>query len=246
MGTDWCGTGTCELTMSLAMREIAAAGMPAGPRMVELSQKTARFAESARASLGDDGMPTLDAIMDQCANGSEEAFAKLYRRAGPRVHGFLLRMCGNPPLADDLTQEAFLRVYIARGNFERGAAALPWIFAIARNAYIDFKRHSRVRRMVRGEGGVFAQAIEREADPETRGDEALAGREMLGIVRATLAGMPVLLREAFVLLRFEGLSVHDAAQVLGASEGAVKIRAFRAYELLRAALQIHSDAKDGR
>jgi RNA polymerase sigma-70 factor (ECF subfamily) len=228
------------------MREIAAAGMPARALMVELSQKTApRFADSARASPKDDGLPTLDAIMDQCANGSEEAFAKLYRRAVPRVRGFLLRLCGSPALADDLTQEAFLRVYLARGNFEKGAAALPWIFAIARNAYIDCQRHSRVRRNVHGDARTFDQAVDREADPETRGDEVLAGREMLEIVRATLAAMPVLLREAFVLLRFEGLSVHDAAQVLGASDGAVKIRAFRAYELLRAALDV-PPSREGR
>ncbi|HTU59175.1 MAG TPA: sigma factor-like helix-turn-helix DNA-binding protein, partial [Polyangiales bacterium] len=44
-------------------------------------------------------------------------------------------------------------------------------------------------------------------------------------------------REAFVLLRYEGLSVEAAAQVLGISEGAVKLRAFHAYELLRAALR---------
>jgi RNA polymerase sigma-70 factor (ECF subfamily) len=44
-------------------------------------------------------------------------------------------------------------------------------------------------------------------------------------------------REAFVLIRFEGQSVAEAAQILGASEGAVKLRAFRAYEILRAVLK---------
>ena len=60
--------------------------------------------------------------------------------------------------------------------------------------------------------------------------------ETLDVVRVTLAEMTVLQREAFVLIRFEGLSVSEAAQVLGATEAAVKIRAFRAYEALRAAL----------
>jgi len=55
-------------------------------------------------------------------------------------------------------------------------------------------------------------------------------------VRATLEQMTALQREAFVLIRFEGMSVSQAAQVLGATEAAVKIRAFRAYEALRAAL----------
>jgi RNA polymerase sigma-70 factor (ECF subfamily) len=59
---------------------------------------------------------------------------------------------------------------------------------------------------------------------------------MLDIVQATLADLPALQRDAFTLIRFEGLSVAEAAQVLGTTEGAVKVRAFRAYEALRAAL----------
>jgi len=60
---------------------------------------------------------------------------------------------------------------------------------------------------------------------------------MLDVVQATLNALPALQRDAFVLIRFEGLSVAEAAQVLGATEGAVKVRAFRAYEALREALE---------
>jgi RNA polymerase sigma-70 factor (ECF subfamily) len=60
---------------------------------------------------------------------------------------------------------------------------------------------------------------------------------MLEVVRTVLEQLPALQREAFVLLRFEGMSVSEAAQVLGTTEGAVKVRAFRASEALRAALE---------
>ena len=70
-----------------------------------------------------------------------------------------------------------------------------------------------------------------------------AANETLEIVRRTLDRLPAIQREAFVLLRFEGLSVRQAAQVLGASEAAVKVRAFRAYEALRSA--IHGDGEGG-
>ena len=52
-----------------------------------------------------------------------------------------------------------------------------------------------------------------------------------------LSTMPVANREAFVLIRYEGLRVATAAQLVGISEGALKLRAFRAYEILRAALK---------
>lgn len=185
----------------------------------------------------------LDAAMDRYASGENAAFAELYRRAAPRVRGFLLRLSGDAALADDLTQESFLRIHRARGNFEPGAAALPWVFAIARNVFLDHARRPKVhRRAASSQWGL--PAPEREAPPDTQGEEVAIGHEMLEVVRKTLEGLPVLQREAFVLLRFEGLSVQDAAQVLGANKGAVKIRAFRAYEAFRAALG-HEGSKSG-
>lgn len=176
----------------------------------------------------------LDDIMDCCAQGDDAAFDQLYRGAAPRVRGFLLRLCGDRALADDLTQEVFLRIHRARGSFAAGAAALPWILAIARNGFRDYVRRAHLRPVSAGRGDDGGP--QREASPDTRGDEAFFGREMLTVVRCALQAMPVMQREAFVLIRFEGLSVSEAAQILGATDGAVKLRAFRAYEALRAAL----------
>jgi RNA polymerase sigma-70 factor (ECF subfamily) len=179
----------------------------------------------------------LSSIMDRYARGDDALFDEVYRLGGPRVRGFLVRLCGDVTLADDLMQETFIRVHRARGSFAPGAAALPWILAIARNVMRDHGRRVRVRPgarpIDRAEGDGTAQ---REAPPDGRGDEVLAGREMLEVVRSVLHELPALQREAFVLLRFEGLSVSEAAQVLGTTEGAVKVRAFRASEALREAL----------
>jgi RNA polymerase sigma-70 factor (ECF subfamily) len=209
--------------------------VPATLRMVDPSQKllsgSAAVAGAHRG--GAVGIHDLDEVMDRYAAGTDVAFDELYRRGAHRVRGFLVRLSGDTALADDLTQETFVRIHRARGSFSAGAAALPWMFAIARNAFVDHTRREQVRRSSRAK-----VAQPREASPETRGDEAFAGREMLVIVRATLERLPLLQREAFVLLRFEGLSVSEAAQILGATEAAVKVRAFRAYEALRAALEV--------
>jgi RNA polymerase sigma-70 factor (ECF subfamily) len=191
---------------------------------------------AAPAASTTEGVRVLDAAMERYARGDDAAFPELYRQAAPRLRGFLVRLCGDPGLADDLGQEALIRVHRARGSFDPGAAALPWMFAIARNVFLDHTRQAHVRRTAHDAGEGAAERSEPLAAADTRGDETLAAKEMLGIVRDTLAKLPVLQREAFVLLRFEGMSVAEAAQVLGATEGAVKVRAFRAYEALRAAL----------
>jgi RNA polymerase sigma-70 factor (ECF subfamily) len=173
--------------------------------------------------------------MDRYARGEDAAFADLFKRGAPRVHRFLRRFSPDPGLVDDLTQETFLRLHTSRGRFELGSAALPWILAVARNAFLDSARRARVRRNVIATKS-RAQATDIHAPLGAQGDEVLVAMEMARIVERTLAGMSLRLREAFVLLRFEGLSVAEAAQSLGTTSVAVKVRAFRANELLREAL----------
>ena len=186
--------------------------------------------------------PDLDRAMDRHAQGDEAAFRELHDGLAPRLQRFLQRLCGSAALAADLTQEAFLRMHRARASFGDGAAVVPWALAIARNAYIDHARRRATRILERAAGP--------EEDPDApsnqvpsmtgHGEQHALAREAADVVGATLAAMPLAHREAFLLLRYEGLSVAEAAETLGTTENAVKMRAFRAYEALRAALQ-HRD-----
>jgi RNA polymerase sigma-70 factor (ECF subfamily) len=140
---------------------------------------------------------------------------------------------------DDLVQEAFLRVHRARGTFEAGAALKPWALAIARNVYLDHWRRESLRADVRSlddeddEAGAGPMApIAREPDAE----HWALSRETMEIARRALADLPRTTRDAFVLTRLERWSDSEAAQVLGMTRGAVRTRAFRAAEALRAAL----------
>ncbi len=214
--------------------------------MVQPSDKAlSRHSEdtSDRSSTVDPARRAIDEAMDRYARGDVAAFDQLYGMAAPRVRGFLLRMCGNLALAEDLTQETFLRVSRARGSFEERAAAIPWMLSIARNALFDHTRRARTRGEAAGKNRTSEAAV---ADPDSRGDEVLAGRELFDVVRAALEQLTVQQREAFVLIRFEGMSVADAAAVLGTTPGAVKIRAFRAYEALRAAIEKSAEIKGDR
>jgi RNA polymerase sigma-70 factor (ECF subfamily) len=199
----------------------------------------------ATARVGEPGAETrpADAIMDRYARGDDAALDELYRLCAPRVRGFLARLCANLSLADDLTQDAFLRIHSARGTFAAGAPALPWMFAIARNSYLDHLRREQVRRAHRSTTALLA-ASQRFDKPDNGGDRAAIARQMLGVVQQALMSLPVRQREAFILIRFEGLSLAEAALVLGATQAAVKILVHRAYVVVRAALDKHDP--DGR
>jgi RNA polymerase sigma-70 factor (ECF subfamily) len=183
----------------------------------------------------DAGARVLDDLMDRFARGDDGAFDELYRLGAPRVRAFLVRICADLALADDLTQEAFLRVHRARATFVANAAAIPWMLTIARNTFRDHARRERVRRIHQATAAEDHD-VQQSAVSNHGGDRAVIARQMLEVAQQALLRLPVRQREAFVLLRFEGLSLEDAAQVLGATEAAVKILVHRACVAIRTTL----------
>jgi RNA polymerase sigma-70 factor (ECF subfamily) len=180
---------------------------------------------------------SLDQAMDRYAQGDQAAFAVLYAGLESKLRAFLTRLTGAPVVADDLLQETFMRVHRARGGFEPGAAVVPWAYAIARNAWLDHVRSVKVRAKIQVEGiDDKSNRIDPITGPEADSEQAAIARETAQIVESVLSRLPPAQREAFVLLRYEGMSVQDAAEVLGSTPTAVKLRAFRAYKALREAL----------
>ena len=189
------------------------------------------------------GDAEIDAAMDRYADGEERAFAIVHAGLYQRVRLFLLRLCRSEALADDLSQEAFLRIHRARGSFAKGSRVVPWAYAIARNVHTDHARSAHARRVTSLAPRDDEDDAEAEipAGPGASAEEIGIAKQTAKLVEETLARLPPAQREAFVLIRYEGMSVADTAKILGATENAVKLRAFHAYEALRAALGIEKE-----
>ena len=171
-----------------------------------------------------------DAAMERYAAGDDTAFAVVYDSLADRLHAYLRRHVRDLHGCDDLLQETFLRMHKARGTFVTGAAVLPWAFAIARRLVVDRARRDRL-----APAGV-------DDDPVTllpagdRPEHVVEAREAARRMARALARLPESQRTAFELLKQDGLTLAEAAAVLGVSVTAVKLRAHRAYESIRAAL----------
>ncbi|MEZ4299036.1 MAG: RNA polymerase sigma factor [Polyangiaceae bacterium] len=185
----------------------------------------------------------LDAAMDRYAQGDDRAFGVVHAGLYERLRLFLLRLCRTPALAEDLLQDSFMRMHRARGSFAPGSRVVPWAYAIARNAHTDHARSAHARRVRPLDDGDDDTAARNEpaAGPDACAEEVQIAKQTARIVEDALARLPAAQREAFVLIRYEGMSVADAARILGVTENAVKLRAFHAYEALRAALGIEKD-----
>ena len=179
----------------------------------------------------------LSELMQRYAQGDDKVFEQLYASLSPHLYRFCKRLTRQPSEADDVFQETFLRLHRARATYLCGANVLHWAFAITRSAYLDRLRYWRRRPETLGSAHDTAEDELLRAD-EQYGPEAQAqAHDLVEVVTAELGKMSEKNRHAYILLREEGLSVKEAAAVLGTTDTVVKQRAHRAYEQLRTALR---------
>lgn len=165
--------------------------------------------------------------------GDRRAFEQLFARLAPRLHRFFRRSFSAEATADDLLQVTFLKLHRARDTYKTGMRVAPWAFAIAARVRLDeFRRRKRLAED--GDEEALARADEARA-ADTRDEGAIDG-DTADTVRRAVEALPESQRVVVHLNRFEDMTFAEIARVLGTTEGAVKLRAFRAYEALRQAL----------
>ncbi|MBI2788642.1 MAG: RNA polymerase sigma factor [Elusimicrobia bacterium] len=167
-------------------------------------------------------------LVRRCLSGDDGGFAALLERHQDRVYSFLRRLTGDARDAEDLSQVVFLKAFRSLETFDLARPFHSWVLAIAHHAALD---HLRARRT-----DLSLDHDEHPIDPADGADgpERLAEAALDGaLVERLIAALPPLYREALLLRHGEGLSVEEVAATLGIPEGTVKIRLFRARELMR-------------
>jgi len=193
----------------------------------------------------------LEQAMDRFAAGDDGALGTVYDLAAPAVMAFLMGLTRDRQLAEDLTQETFLRIHRARGLFHPGAPVLPWAYTIARRLFLDDVRTRRAGRLVSSSpvsgarDGDDAPALDVAAGGPSA-EELFADKELSQALDQALQKLPESQASAFRLLKGEGLSVAEVASIMGTTKGAVKLRAHRAYEALRGFLRADFRGYDSR
>lgn len=169
-------------------------------------------------------------LLGATADGDEEAFVEIYRRHHPRVFRFALRMTGSPDAAHDVTQACFTALLEAPRRYRGNRACLDtYLCAAARNQSLK-----RLRRLGR--------EVHREPDEHPRDGardplDLLLAAEEARLVRHAVLALAPLHREVVILVEYEGMSLADVADVVGADIGTVKVRLHRARRKLRRALE---------
>lgn len=163
-----------------------------------------------------------------CLVGQEAAFETLLGLYQVRVFTFVYRLVGNNADAEDLCQEIFLKAFSNLEAFDLERRLLPWLLGIAHYSVVDFLRARKPGLSLDDEDTAYDlvdpwQSVENVV-------QAALDQKTLGEL---IAQLPELYREAMLLRHVEELDYAAMAEVLGVPQGTVKIRLFRARDMLR-------------
>jgi RNA polymerase sigma-70 factor, ECF subfamily len=183
-----------------------------------------------RETFLNDHVETDEVLMARLVDGDLAAFDALYERHAARLRVFIARFIGDRDAADDLLQEVFLKVYRSPKSFDPKAKFLTWVYAVTRNACIDWLRRKKIHFVPIGpsddDDGV--PSVEPATPSYDRPADRVLSGELADRVAAVTDALSPKLREVFVLCALQGLSYEEAADVIGCPVKTVSSRLSRA------------------
>lgn len=162
--------------------------------------------------------------IDGALAGDARAFEHLYRKHAGRVYALCLRMTGNPSLAEELAQDAFVRAWEKLDTFRGNSQFGTWLHRLTVNVVLTALR-SRNRRNEREFGLDDLSHLTAEMPPREPG--------VMEDLEKAIASLPAGARTVFVLHDVEGYKHEDIAQMTGTAAGTCKAQLHRARRLLR-------------
>lgn len=170
-------------------------------------------------------MASDNEIMLDVKNGDVDRLGILFDRYHKHLFNYFLSGTQRRDASDDLVQEVFLRMLKYRGSFKDDGVFKVWMFSIAANARKDYYRKHSVRH----------EAIENAGDIVDLGpspeDNVMLDDDIESLKKA-LKLLPHDMREVIVLSRYQNMRYKEIGEVVGCSEGAVKVRVHRAMKEL--------------
>jgi RNA polymerase sigma-70 factor (ECF subfamily) len=184
---------------------------------------------------------TDEALMLRFQRGEVSAFSDLLLRHKTALFNFVLRHVHSAPTAEDILQEAFLRVIQSASGFKHDARFTTWLYAIARNLCVDHLRKSAIRKHDSLDGpssqpspGTVAPPA--DPRPSASAERAMQSAELRDRLIAAVEALPEDQREVFLLRELANLGFKEIATITGTAENTVKSRMRYALEKLQESL----------
>ncbi len=188
---------------------------------------------------------TDEALMIRFQRGEKEAFRHLVKRHQTPLYNFALRQTRLPALAEDIVQDAFVRVVQSAQDFKHEAKFSTWLYTITRNLCIDQLRKHALRKhpsLDQTQGEEEGPTLgEQTADTRASVEREATGTELQGRITRAVSVLPEDQREVFLLREVSNLPFKEIAEITGVPENTVKSRMRYALERLQEALAEYED-----
>jgi RNA polymerase sigma-70 factor, ECF subfamily len=157
-------------------------------------------------------------------------FQKVYEEYSDKVYGYLLLLTGKKEVAEDLTQETFLKVYKHYDQFNGDSQMFTWLVKIARNVAIDYLRRGNRLRFFS-----LDKYVVQSCQPSPV--EIIVKGEKTTLLYKTIKSLKLSYQEVLILRKIKEFSIKETAMILGWSESKVKITTSRAMAALKKELK---------
>jgi RNA polymerase sigma factor (sigma-70 family) len=215
---------TQPLPSSHGASPIAPSANPLAPSAPDVINRS-----STSFAVADASDPSSDhALMCSVRDGNLDALGELFERHHGRLFGFLVKLCGDRPAAEDLAQTVFQRMLKYRHTYRDDGSFTAWMYHLARRCAADhFRRSNAAPR------ATDPADLTQHADQAPHAAHHATTRDDHAMLHTALRELEEGEREVLLLSRFQELSFAEIASILGCSVGAAKVRAHRAVHALR-------------
>ncbi len=169
---------------------------------------------------------TDEMIMEAVKSGDLQQASMLFERYNKRIFNFLAQLTMDRTLAEDLTQNVFLRIIKYRNSYKHGARFQPWIYQIARNIFSDHYNMQKNRMS----GFVDVEKVQ---DHMPDSDESHLMDEREKLLHRSMAKLDEDQRELLILTRFQQMKYEEVAVIMNTTVANIKVRVHRAIAKLR-------------
>ncbi len=221
--------------MASSAWQTTAAQRPAEAVRTATPLSTRRFGSSAEQTDAE--------VMLRVRDGDEGAFTYLIEKYQRPIVHFMFRMVHNQAVAEELTQEVFLRVYRSRASYRAEAKFTTWLYRIATNLGVN---HARDHKHERAAQSIYLDQPDAEtgtkpdvADSRSTAEHEMLHEERLKAIRQVVMALPERQRTAVLMHKFQEMDYKQIGEVLKLSESATKSLLFRAYQTLRESLKTY-------
>jgi RNA polymerase sigma-70 factor (ECF subfamily) len=166
---------------------------------------------------------TDELLMEAVKNGDLQQASLLFDRYHKRLFNFLAKMTMERTIAEDLTQNVFLRMLKYRNSYREGAKFQSWIYQMARNVFVDHYQESK------NKNGF----VKMETLPDRMEEDYQDVEQQEKVLHQSMQRLPDEQRELLVLTRFQHMKYEEVAEIMNTSVANIKVKVHRAINKLR-------------